>query len=186
MAFWDFSGNNRVFTWPVSRGRTWIPNSVFSVPILKASADTLLSFFSACLCLLSLKLLGVSPSTQAVQDSAKDLKGLFPDSGLSSGPPFFWDFPHSICSFCSTPHSRSASSAQYTCCFLLEARSSQTGDCPSGKSHGNVGLTSFASHPSRVKSHPIFACFWSLSSTFLFIYLNILCIVLLCWYESPI
>ena len=146
----------------------------------------LCSVFSACLCLLSLKFLGVLPSTQAVQDSAKDLKGLFPDSGLSSGPPFFWDFLHSICSFCSTPDSPSASSAQYTCCFLLEACSSQIGDCPPGKSHWNVGLTSFASHPSRVKSHPIFACFWSLSSTFLFIYLNILSTVLLCWYETPI
>lgn len=99
MAFWDFSGNNRVFTWPVSRGRTWIPNSVFSVPILKASADTLLSFFQpACVCFPSSSLESHPPHKQ-FRTQPKTWRPCSHILGSPLGLPFSGIFPTQFAAF---------------------------------------------------------------------------------------
>lgn len=112
-------GTAKVLTLHLCCGWTWSLNPASPVPALKA-ADVCCLVFSACPWLAFPWVPSRLTLHRAVQDSARDWRGLFPDSGLSplglsfSGipPPTHTHTCTPISSCCSSPDSSAASSAQ--------------------------------------------------------------------------
>lgn len=140
--------------------------------------------------LLSVRSLKALPSTQAVEDSAKDLRGLFTGSRLFSGAPSLLGFASALSVQLLQRFQLAPLSPQpgVTAAVCSSHGSSGTGDCPWGNGRRNVDLPLFAAYPSKVKSRPVSARSWSLSSTFLCVVCLIFCTRFYCIDErvSPV